>query len=308
VPVNPLLKYETIDDGRIAIISLGEAQPGAALDRRLLVELDSAMSMAQFDDAVRVIILRGAAGAFSSGNELDSIEAVEERDRGHGLGQGLQSAGHSRGGIEGKWLQEWHFFVQNTRRWRDLRKITIASVRGPVYAAGLILMWACDLIVADTTTEIADVSGTRLGMCGVEYFAHPWELGARRAKDLLLTGDSLSVQDAYRLGMVSRIFQPEDLDLQTIKYARRISALPSATSLMIKESVNQAQDHAGFHVSLQTSFNLHELNHAHYGMQGSGASLVYSPELGAPPRSEQPAVVPTSRTTVRATPVPKVTT
>ena len=51
-------------------------------------------------------------------------------------------------GAEKRMLQEWHYFFENTRRWRNLRKITIAQVHGDVYAAGLMLMWACDLIVA----------------------------------------------------------------------------------------------------------------------------------------------------------------
>ncbi len=88
-------------------------------------------------------------------------------------------------------LQEWHYYFQNTLRWRNLRKITIAQVHGPVFAAGLMLMWSCDLIVASEEVVFADVVGTRLGMCGLEYFAHPWELGPRKTKELLLTGDSL---------------------------------------------------------------------------------------------------------------------
>ena len=94
-------------------------------------------------------------------------------------------------------LQEWHYFFENTLRWRNLRKITIAQVHGPVFAAGLMLMWACDLIVAADNTSFADVVGTRLGMCGVEYFAHPWEFGPRKAKELLLTGDSIDAQEAH---------------------------------------------------------------------------------------------------------------
>src|SRR5688572_32160792 len=50
---------------------------------------------------------------------------------------------------EKRMLGEWHYYFENTRRWRNLRKITVAQVHGPVYAAGLMLMWACDLIVAD---------------------------------------------------------------------------------------------------------------------------------------------------------------
>ena len=97
-------------------------------------------------------------------------------------------------------LQEWHYFFQNTLRWRNLRKITIAQVHGTVFAAGLMLMWACDLIVAADDAKFADVVGTRLGMCGVEYFAHPWEFGPRKTKELMLTGDSLDVDEAHQLG------------------------------------------------------------------------------------------------------------
>ena len=108
-------------------------------------------------------------------------------------------------------LQEWHYFFQNTLRWRNLRKITIAQVHGDVYAAGLMLMWACDLIVAAEDTRFADVVGTRLGMCGVEYFAHPWEFGPRKTKELMLTGDSIDVDEAHRLGMVSKVFPADEL-------------------------------------------------------------------------------------------------
>ena len=95
-------------------------------------------------------------------------------------------------------LQEWHYFFENTRRWRNLRKITIGQAHGDVYAAGLMLLWACDLIVCADDATFADVVGTRLGMCGVEYFAHPWEFGPRKAKELLLTGDSIDARRGPR--------------------------------------------------------------------------------------------------------------
>ena len=121
-------------------------------------------------------------------------------------------------------LQEWHYFFENTKRWRNLRKITIAQVHGTVYAAGLMLMWACDLIVAADNARFADVVGTRLGMCGVEYFAHPWEFGPRKTKELMLTGDALEVEEAHRLGMVSKIFPADELSERTLEFARRIAA------------------------------------------------------------------------------------
>ena len=107
---------------------------------------------------------------------------------------------------ERTYLQEWHFFFENTRRWRDLRKITIASVQGNAISAGLMLIWACDLIVAADDAKFSDVVAARMGMPGVEYYAHPWEFGARKAKELLLTGDSIDADEAHRLGVVSKVF------------------------------------------------------------------------------------------------------
>ena len=142
-------------------------------------------------------------------------------------------------------LQEWHYFFQNTLRWRNLRKITIAQVHGSVYAAGLMLMWACDLIVAAEGTVFADVVGTRLGMCGIEYFAHPWEFGPRKTKELMLTSDSIDAEECYRLGMVSKIFPADELSERTVEFARRICKIPTMAALLIKESVNQTQDNHG---------------------------------------------------------------
>jgi enoyl-CoA hydratase len=163
-------------------------------------------------------------------------------------------------------LQEWHYFFQNTLRWRNLRKITIAQVHGSVYSAGLMLMWACDLIVASEGTIFADVVGTRLGMCGMEYFAHPWEFGPRKTKELMLTSDSITVEECYQLGMVSKIFPADDLSERTLEFARRIAQIPTMAALLIKESVNQTQDNMGFYNALQACFTLHELNHAHWAV------------------------------------------
>ena len=141
------------------------------------------------------------------------------------------SNGGTRQGLEKRMLQEWHYFFENTQRWRNLRKITVAQVQGTVFAAGLMLMWCCDLIVAADDVRFADVVGTRLGMCGVEYFAHPWEFGARKTKELMLTGDSIDVHEAHQLGMVSKVFPRADLEDQTLAFARRIAALPTVTAL-----------------------------------------------------------------------------
>src|SRR5258708_13621584 len=228
----------------------------------MLVGRKGAFLAAEADDRVRVVIRGGAGKMFSAGQDMGCEVAAAERAPGPGQHPTISVNGGTRLGAERLMLQEWQWFFGHERRWGNLRKVTSAQVHGRVYAAGLMLMWACDLIVAAETTTFADVVGTRLGMCGVEYFAHPWELGPRRAKELMLTGDSIDADEAHRIGMVSKIFPEAELAGRTLMFARRIAPLPSVTALLIKESVDQTVDNMGFYNALNACFTLHELNHA----------------------------------------------
>jgi enoyl-CoA hydratase len=293
--------YETLDDGTIARIMLSREKSRNAQNRGLLVELDHAFLEAEKDDKIRVVIFGGVGPIFSSGHDLGSAEAIAERTPGgpdfhpsYGINGG------TRKGAENRMLQEWHYFFENTKRWRNLRKITVAQVQGTVYAAGLMLMWACDLIVAADNARFADVVGTRLGMCGVEYFAHPWEFGPRKTKELMLTGDALDVDEAYRLGMVSKVFPADQLSDQTLEFARRIAALPTMTALLIKESVNQTVDNMGFQNALAACFTIHQLNHSHWAEIHENKMPAALEEDGITNWREAPPVVLATKEEVRS--------
>jgi enoyl-CoA hydratase len=290
--------YETLEDGVIARIMLNRPEARNAQNRGMLVELDEAFKQAEFDDRVRVVILGGAGKMFSSGHDVGSeVARAEYGPNGHPTRTGN---GGTRIGTENLMLQEWHYFFQNTMRWRNLRKITIAQVHGPVYSAGLMLMWACDLIIAADNTTFADVVGTRMGMCGMEYFGHPWEFGPRKAKELLLTGDSIDAEEAYRLGMVSKIFKPEELAERTVEFAKRIAVVPTMAALLIKESVNQTVDNMGFYNSLQASFTLHELNHSHWAVANEDRWPTAMAGHDVPDIRSAPPIVPAVKDRVRA--------
>ncbi|HEV3281615.1 MAG TPA: enoyl-CoA hydratase [Acidimicrobiales bacterium] len=282
--------YEELDGGEVVRILLNRPETRNAQSRGLLVDLDDAFIRAEEDDKVRVVILGGVGPLFSSGHDLGSKEARAEGEPGPGQHRTTTINGATRKGTESLMLQEWHYYFQNTLRWRNLRKITVAQVHGPVYSAGLMLMWACDLIVAADNVLFADVVGTRLGMCGMEYFGHPWEFGPRRTKELMLTGDAIDVQEAHRLGMVSKVFPADELGERTLEYARRIARVPTMTALMIKESVNQTVDNMGFYNSLQSCFTLHELNHAHWAGIHESKYPVAEPADGIPSWREAPPV------------------
>jgi enoyl-CoA hydratase len=294
------LLYEPIDDGRIVRIMLNRPEARNAQNRGMLVELNDAFLRAEADDEVRVVILGGVGPIFSSGHDLGSKVSMEELMPGPNQHPTRRINGGTRTGAEGLMLQEWHYYFDNTRRWRNLRKITIGQAHGDVYAAGLMLLWACDLIVAADNTRFADVVGTRLGMCGVEYFAHPWEFGPRKTKELMLTGDAIDAEEAYRLGMVSKVFPADELNERTVEFARRIAQLPTMTALLVKEAVNQTVDNMGFYNALNACFTLHELNHAHWAWVNDDHFPVAKEDAGIPNWREAPPIVRSVKDKVRA--------
>ena len=294
------VKTETLDEGRIVRILLNRPEARNAQHRGMLVELNDAFLAAEADDDVRVVILAGEGEMFSSGHDMGSKVSREEYMPGPNQHASYSGNGATREGTERLMLQEWHYFFQNTLRWRNLRKITVAQVHGDVYAAGLMLMWACDLIVGSEEVRFADVVGARLGMCGVEYFAHPWEFGPRRTKELMLTGDSMDINEAYQLGMVSKVFPLAELPERTLEFAQRIARLPTMTALLIKESVNQTQDNMGFYNSLNACFTMHELNHSYWASVREDRYPIGDEAHGIVPWKDAPPIVVRAKDKVRA--------
>jgi enoyl-CoA hydratase len=147
------LTYESFDDGAIVRIMLDRPEYKNAQHRALLVELDDAFMRAETDDTVRVVILGGHGTMFSSGHDTGTPEAREDQFGAVPHPTRTGNGATRETAVEQILLQEWHYFFENTLRWRNLRKITVAQVHGAVYAAGLMLMWACDLIVAAEDTR-----------------------------------------------------------------------------------------------------------------------------------------------------------
>ena len=148
------------------------------------------------------------------------------------------------------------------RRWRELPKPTIAMVQGACIAGGLMLAWCCDLIVAADDAFFADPV-VRMGIPGVEYFAHPWVLGPRFAKEVLFTGDRFSAERAYQVGMVNRVVPRAELATATFALAGQIAAMPAFGLALAKRAVNQCEDQMGLRPGMDCVFGLHHLAHAH---------------------------------------------
>jgi enoyl-CoA hydratase len=249
------VRYETPEPG-IAVITLSRPEKRNAQDVRMTYELNEAFDRAARDDGVKVIVLAGDGPHFSAGHDLRDVVWHEEFDQVSTWG------GYGEPGAEGWVAREEEIYLQMCARWRSIPKPTIAAVHGRTIGGGLMLAWVCDLIVAADDATFADPV-VAMGVCGVEWFVHPWELGPRKAKELLFTADSWTAQEAHRLGMVNQVVPRAELTEYTMAMARRIAAKPMFALRLTKEAVNQAVDVQGQPSAIRAAFTLHQLAHTH---------------------------------------------
>ena len=277
------IRYEDAAPG-IARIVLDRPEQRNAQDRAMLYALNAAFDRAAHDDAIRVIILAADGPHFSSGHDLrDPSQPEDFTPVGTWGGANLP-------GAEGHMAIEQEIYLGFCWRWRNIPKPTIAQVHGKTIAGGLMLVWVCDLIVASEDSTFADPV-VAFGVNGVEYFAHPWEVGARKAKEMLFTGEPITALEAKAVGMVNRVTPRDSLAEDTLALAQHIAQRPSMGLKLAKMSVNQAQDAQGMWTSLQAAMSLQQLGHAHnqtvHGMpvDPSGVATIRAQARGAEPTS-----------------------
>ncbi|GAB2809542.1 enoyl-CoA hydratase [Lentzea nigeriaca] len=252
------VSYERRD--AVAVVTMNRPEYRNAQNSAMTYALDEAFTRAVDDDEVKVIVLAGAGDHFSAGHDIGSpgrdVDVSFER-------KAVLWWDHvGRAGGDLRFAREMEVYLGMCRRWREIPKPTIAMVQGACVAGGLMLAWVCDLIVAAEDAFFADPV-VRMGIPGVEYFAHPWVLGPRAAKEVLFTGDRFSAQRAYEWGMVSRVVPRSSLESSVFELASRISAMPQFGLALAKKAVNQAEDLMGMRAGMDSVFGLHHFAHAH---------------------------------------------
>ncbi|EST36553.1 enoyl-CoA hydratase [Streptomyces roseochromogenus] len=257
MPDGPVL-YEK--RGPVATVTMNRPDYRNAQNSAMTYALDRAFYRAADDDEVKVMVLAGTGKHFSAGHDIGS----PERDAHLPFARkaGLWWDHSDKAGAEGRFARESEVYLGMCRRWRELPKPVIASVQGACVAGGLMLAWVCDLIVASDDAFFADPV-VRMGIPGVEFFAHPWVMPPRIAKEFLYTGDRMSARRAYEIGMVNRVVPREELADRTMELAEQIADMPRMGLALTKRAVNQAEDLQGLHAGLDSVFGLHHLAHAH---------------------------------------------
>jgi enoyl-CoA hydratase len=246
--------------GPVAVVTLNRPQYSNAQNSKVTYALDAAFVRATNDDDIKVIVLAGNGRHFSAGHDIgtpgrDIDQSFERKAVIWYDHVGAQ-------GVDSRFARESEVYLGMCRRWREIPKPMIAMVQGACIAGGLMLAWSCDFIVAADNAFFSDPV-VRMGIPGVEYFAHPWVMNPRAAKEFLYTGDRFSAQRAKELGMVNHVVPREELESTVFAMAERIATMPRLGLTLTKKAVNQAEDLMGQRAGMDSVFGLHHAAHAH---------------------------------------------
>ena len=251
------IRYEV--EGRVGVLTLARTEKANAVDQQSLDEMNEAFEAAAADREVRVIVLRAEGKHFCAGHDISASNEA--------LADGTDGGGSTRPAVD--WqdrglqaIYEWEpvHYLGYSRRWRDIPTPTIAAVQGQCIAGGLMLCWPCDLIVAADNARFSDPV-VRMGIGGVEYHGHTWELGPRKAKEMLFTAQQVTAEEALDLGMVNRVVPLDDLLAETMALAHEIAEMHPFGLAQAKRAVNQTMDIQGFYNALQSVFDIHQTGH-----------------------------------------------
>jgi enoyl-CoA hydratase len=246
--------------GNVALVTMNRPRYRNAQNAAMTHALDAAFSAAAADDSVHVIVLAGSGDHFSAGHDIGTPGRDIHKDFPRVATQFWPH--EDKAGAEAMYVREAELYLGMCRRWRELPKPTIAMVQGACIAGGLMLAWVCDLIVAADDAFFSDPV-LKMGIPGVEYFAHPFAMAPRLAKEFLFLGDRMDAQRAHAIGMINRVVPRARLLEETLGVAERIAAQPRFALALAKKAVNQAEDRAGLRDTMDAAYALHHLAHAH---------------------------------------------
>jgi enoyl-CoA hydratase len=252
-----VVQYEV--QGPLALVTMHRPEYHNAQNSRMTYALDAAFRQACDDDSVKVIVLRGAGKHFSAGHDI----GTPGRDVNQSFDRASLWYDHvNKPGGEFLYAREQEVYLGMCRRWRDMPKPTIAMVQGACIAGGLMLAWVCDLIIASDDAYFSDPV-VRMGIPGVEYFAHVHELNPRIAKEFLFLGERMGAERAWQMGMVNKVVPRDVLEDVTLDVARRIAQMPRLGLQLTKQAVNNAEDLMGKRATMDMVFGLHHFAHVH---------------------------------------------
>ncbi|HEX4647970.1 MAG TPA: enoyl-CoA hydratase [Steroidobacteraceae bacterium] len=213
VVVEPMVK-RTQDARGVLTLTLNRPQAFNALSEAMIAALQRELDAIAVDEAVRVVVLAAEGKAFCAGHDLKEMRSKPSLD----------------------YYRE--LFAQCAHMMLAVRRLpvpVIARVQGIATAAGCQLVAQCDLAVASATARFA-VSGINLGLfCSTPSVPLSRNVPHKQAFEMLVTGDFIDARQAQARGLVNRVVEPGQLDLEVETLAASIVAKPRAVLALGKE-------------------------------------------------------------------------
>ena len=231
--------YETIGlerAGEVALLTLARPQRLNAINRQMLGELQEALDEVERDDALRVLMVKGAGSNFSSGFDLK--EQMEARPSG-----------------EQAWREILDRDFAGIMRFWHLRKPTIAAVEGYCLAGGCELALCCDITIAAEDAIFGEPE-LKFG-AGIVVMMLPFLVGPKRAKEIILTGaDRIPAPEAARIGLINRVVPAERLEASALALARHIAVIDPQLVSETKRAINQCFETMGLVEALNAALDI----------------------------------------------------
>lgn len=246
---DPRVTYRTVEDGRIAIVSLNRPRYRNALSLQTMDDLDDAFAQADLDDEVRVIVLRGEGPSFSAGHDLGSSDVLPRQT--------------PENRTKSMYERTWALDIDHYLRYRSLPKPTVAVVHGHCLLAGWMLASSMDVVFAADDAQFL--------FADLEYFSMPWDLGVRRTKAIAFENRFMSPQELLDLGFIYELHPADQLEERALAYARRVAEQDRFRLRLMKLSLNQMQDMMGFTTHVIS-------HHTGWAVSRSGSSPPEAPD------------------------------
>ena len=243
------MEYDTIlyeKEGSTGLITFNRPEKRNALNEKMTKEIESALLAAEEDLTVKAIILTGGLKFFISGTDIDFLS-----------GEGEELTPHRMYDMHHKTLSIF-------RTLSRFPKQTLAAIAGYAFGGGLELALCCDFRIAAENTKIGTPEiklGILPGACGTQRLSRM--MGITKAKEMVLTGESILAGEAYQFGLLNKVVPGEELINEAKAFSGRFSNLPSYAVEIAKAVLD-----TGVNLSLKDSLEVERM----------GFSLLYSTE------------------------------
>jgi enoyl-CoA hydratase len=224
IPIPPPSPEDVLYESRgdIGWITMNRPLVLNALGKNMQRRLDAALDAAEADEDAKAIVLIGAGRAFSAGGDMWSSLYPDDEPAPSG--------------------------PQVQRRIFDFAKPVVAAVRGHAVGQGFELAGVCDLTIASDTARLGEIQ-IRHGF-GPPTLITPFLVSLKHAKEVLLLGEALTAEEAYRMGIVNRVVADADLEREAEAIARKLASLPGNTMRLNKRLVNRVYELANLDAAL----------------------------------------------------------